>query len=91
MARSNRLRDLKGFGIKTEELLNAVGIDSVTTYLNSDPILVYASIVEYKGTTNMNLLYALIGAHENVTWLEIAKTRRSELLLSLDDLGLAPK
>lgn len=39
----------------------------------------------------MNLLYALMGAQEDRDWREIARERRSEALLRLDDMGLAPR
>jgi DNA transformation protein len=39
----------------------------------------------------MNSVYAIIGARENISWLEVANTRKIEILMRLDDLGLAPK
>ena len=40
---------------------------------------------------SLNLLYALMGAQEDRDWRDIARERRSEALLRLDDLGLAPR
>jgi DNA transformation protein len=39
----------------------------------------------------LNSIYAIIGARENLSWLEIANTRKMEILMRLDDMGLAPK
>jgi DNA transformation protein len=39
----------------------------------------------------LNSIYAIIGARENISWLEVANTRKTEILMRLDDLGLAPK
>jgi DNA transformation protein len=38
----------------------------------------------------LNSIYAIIGARENRSWLEVAKTQKTEILMRLDDLGLAP-
>ncbi len=39
-----RLRDLKGFGPKSEEILALVDINSVEDFLNVDPYQLYASL-----------------------------------------------
>lgn len=39
----------------------------------------------------LNSIYAIIGARENLSWLDVAKDRKVEILMRLDDLGLAPK
>jgi DNA transformation protein len=36
-------------------------------------------------------LYALIGAIDDLHWLDIKRDRRTEILVRLDDMGLAPK
>ena len=55
-----------------------------------DPYDLYAQIRPIKGM-GLNSIYAIIGARENLSWLEIANTRKTEVLMRLDDLGLAPK
>jgi DNA transformation protein len=36
-------------------------------------------------------LYALIGAIEGRHWQEVKRERRTEILLRLDEMGLAPE
>ena len=85
-----RLRDLNGFGPRSEEILAQVGICSVSDFMAIDPFELYAMIKPMQGM-GMNSIYAIIGARENVSWLDIAKTRKAGILLQLDDMGLAPK
>jgi DNA transformation protein len=85
-----RLRDLNGFGPRSEEILAELGIDSVEGFFVIDPYDLYAKLKPIKGM-GLNSIYAIIGARENISWLEIAKTRKIEILMRLDDLGLAPK
>lgn len=84
------LKQLPGLGPKTEGLLKSVGIQTKEGFMAWDPVALYAHIVRQKGKTSINLLYAFIGAQEGVSWLVIAQERRSELLIMLDDLGIAP-
>ena len=85
-----RLRDLNGFGPRSEEILAEVDIHSVDDFMVIDPYLLYAKIKPKKGM-GLNSIYAIIGARENLSWLEVAKKRKTEILMHLDDLGLAPK
>ena len=85
-----RLRDLTGLGPRSEQLLAEVGIRSVDEFFAADPYALYATLHTRKDVS-LNFLYAIIGARENRSWQEIAKSRRTEILLRLDDLGLAPK
>ena len=85
------IRDLKGLGPKSEKNLAKVGITSVEEFMKSDPYDLYQRLVaEVKGI-NRNFIYAIIGAQENTHWQDIARERRTEILLRLDDIGLAPK
>ena len=85
-----RLRDLNGFGPRSEEILAEVNIHSVEDFMAIDPYDLYAKIIPMKGI-GLNSIYAIIGARENISWLEVANTRKTEILMRLDDLGLAPK
>ena len=85
-----RLRDLNGFGPRSEEILAEVDIHTVEEFMATDPYELYARIKPMKGM-GMNSIYAIIGARENLHWLDVAKTRKTEILMRLDDLGLAPK
>lgn len=86
-----RLRDLKGFGPKSEDILARVNINSVEEFMQIDPFELYKQLkFEVKGT-GLNSIYAIIGARENIHWQEVASTRKEEILIKLDDMGLAPK
>ena len=86
-----QLRDLKGFGPKSEEILAKVNIFSVKDFMATDPFELYKQLkLNVKGT-GLNSIYAIIGAQENEHWQEIAKIRKEEILFRLDDMGLATK
>ncbi len=88
---TQRLRDLKGFGPKSEEILAKVGINSVEDFMGINPYQLYRKLkADVKGT-GLNSMYAILGAREGLYWQEIAKTRKTEILMTLDDMGLAPK
>ncbi len=86
-----RLRDLKGFGPKSEEILAKVDIHSVEGFMRADPFELYAKLKSSVKGTGLNSIYAIIGAQEGLHWQEVARTRKTEILLRLDDMGLAPK
>lgn len=85
-----RLKDLNSFGPRSEEILAEVGINSVDDFMNIEPYELYALIKPIKGM-GLNSIYSIIGARENISWIEIKNTRKTEILMRLDDLGLAPK
>lgn len=88
---STRLRDLKGFGPRSEEILAEVNIHSVTEFMAADPFVLYSDLKAKVKGTGLNSIYATIGAQENCHWQEVARTRKTEILMRLDDMGLAPK
>ncbi|PCK09817.1 MAG: transcriptional regulator [Alteromonadaceae bacterium] len=85
-----RLKDLTGFGPRSEEILAEVDIHSVEDFMAIDPYTLYAKIKPMKGM-GLNSIYAILGARENISWIEIKNTRKGEILMRLDDMGLAPK
>lgn len=85
-----RLKDLNGFGPRSEEILAEVGIHSVEDFMATDPYELYARLKPMKGI-GLNSIYAIFGARENVSWIEIKNTRKTEILMRLDDIGLSPK
>jgi DNA transformation protein len=85
-----RLSDLNGFGPKSEEIFAKVNIHTVEAFMTYDPYELYALLKPMKGI-GLNSIYAIIGARENRSWLEVANTQKMEILLRLDDMGLAPK
>jgi DNA transformation protein and related proteins len=82
---------LKGLGEMSWNMLRSVGIDSPEALLARDPFTVYADLHRMNVTRSLNMLYALIGTFENKHWQEIARERRTEILLRLDEMGIAPK
>lgn len=88
--RPKRLKDLNGFGPRSEEILADVGVHTVEDFMAVDPYDLYARLKPLKGM-GLNSIYAILGARENLSWIEIKNTRKTEILMRLDDLGLAPK
>jgi DNA transformation protein and related proteins len=72
-------------------MLGRIGIHSVEALRARDPYEVYADLHTRNITRSVNMLYALIGALENAQWQTIARERRTEILLRLDEMGIAPK
>ncbi|EPJ46138.1 MAG: hypothetical protein OFPI_34980 [Osedax symbiont Rs2] len=88
---TQRLRDLKGFGPKSEVIFAQVGIHSVAEFMAIDPFDLYKILKQQVKGTGLNSIYAIIGAREGLHWLEVSRTRKTEILLRLDDMGIAPK
>lgn len=86
-----RLRNLKGLGIRSEEMLSQVGIYSVEDFMASDPFEVYKKLKEKVPGTSLNALYAMIGAQENRHWKEVKDDLKTAILLRLEAMGIAPK
>jgi len=71
--------------------LRSIGIASLEALRARDPFAVYAVLKANVPGTSLNFLYGLIGAIEDVHWQEIKRTRRTEILLRLEEMGIAPK
>jgi DNA transformation protein len=82
---------MRGLGPSSRAQLAALGIHTLDELRQHEPVALYARLKQQWPAANMNLLYALIGAQEDLDWRQVARERRSELLLRLDDLGLAPR
>jgi DNA transformation protein and related proteins len=81
----------KGLGKMSWNMLTSIGIATEDELSARDPFEVYATLHRMKVTRSLNMLYALIGARENKHWQDIARERRLEILLRLDQMGIAPK
>lgn len=86
-----RIRDLAGFGPKSEQIFETVGITNVDQFMQIDPYELYGLLKQHVKGTGLNSMYAILGAREGLHWQEIARTRKTEILMVLDDMGLAPK
>ncbi|MCV2353750.1 TfoX/Sxy family protein [Paucibacter sp. B2R-40] len=82
---------LRGLGPKSRAQLSALGVHSLSELRAHDAVALYARLKQQWPGASINLLYALIGAQDELDWRVVARQRRTELLLRLDDLGLAPK
>lgn len=81
----------QGLGPRSREQLAAVGIHTPAELQACDAFEVYARIKARWPAANRNLVYALLGAQEGRHWLDVARERRTEVLLRLDAMGLAPR
>jgi DNA transformation protein len=86
-----RVRDMKGLGPRSEAWLAQVGIHTPDALRAADPFEVYARLHAEVPGFNLNGLYALIGAIEERSWLEVKRERRTEILLRLEQMGLVPR
>lgn len=82
---------MRGLGPRSREQLAALGINSGAALRAEDPYALYARLKARWPGASLNLLYALIGAQQDRDWREVARERRTEILLRLDALGLAPR
>ncbi len=80
-----------GFGPKSSRALATVGITTLAQLRMLDPYEVYARLKQELPGTSRNFLYGLIAACEQTDWRVVARTRRTEILLRLDEMGIAPK
>ncbi len=87
----NDLDQLPGFGPKSKQMLAAVGVTNRVEFFACDPFDLYAKLKAADPKVSLNMLYAILGARDNCHWQEIKRTRRTEILLRLDQMGLAPK
>ncbi|NHQ87548.1 transcriptional regulator [Iodobacter sp. HSC-16F04] len=72
-------------------MLAKIGIDPAGQLRTADVFDVYARLHQVMPNVPLNMLYALIGAQENLPWQHIKNERKTEMLLRLDNMGLAPK
>jgi DNA transformation protein and related proteins len=82
------LSELCGLGPASVAMLASVKIRSAKALCQADLYVVYAKIKSLHLKTSINLLYAMMGAVEDIDWRVIARERRSEVLMQLDDRGL---
>lgn len=82
---------MKNLGPKSEEMLSHVGITTPSQLRNADPFELYARLKTSVPGTSLVALYALIGAINDQHWLQVKRDRRTEILIRLDDMGMAPK
>ncbi len=88
---------MQGLGPKSKDMLKQVGVENVEQFMLWDAFELYKLLKKTIPSVSLNMLYAIIGAQESqrlnkkVPWQENKNTRRTEILLRLDDMGIAPK
>jgi DNA transformation protein and related proteins len=85
---SAALSELRGLGPASVAMLGSVGITSAAQLRKADIFLLYKEIKTFYPRTSTNLLYALLGAVDNQDWRTVARDRRTEVLMRLEDMGL---
>jgi len=83
------IKNLKGFGGKSQQSLAKVGIHSFDEFIAADPFELYKKLKEIVPGTSLNFLYGIIAAQENKHWHQVMKEQKTEILFRLDDMGLA--
>jgi DNA transformation protein and related proteins len=81
------LTQMRGLGPASAKMIALAGITSSTALRKADLFALYANIKHQQPKVSINLLYAMMGAVEDQDWRVIAKERRSEVLMRLDDMG----
>lgn len=82
---------LKGLGPKSQAMLARIGIETDEQFLASDPFVLFGRLKEQGLPVSLNLMYAMIGAQENIHWQAVKQERKLEILMRLDDAHKAPK
>jgi DNA transformation protein and related proteins len=82
------LSQLRGLGPASVVMLTSVGITRAAQLRKADLYQLYARIKSQHPRTSTNLLYAMMGAVDGMDWRDVAKERRTEVLMRLEDMGL---
>ncbi|AYQ56004.1 DNA transformation protein TfoX [Bathymodiolus thermophilus thioautotrophic gill symbiont] len=75
------LATLRGLGKKTEQQLNKIGIYTRADLQKTGAIATYIKL----GEPHLCFLYALTGALEDRSWLEVAQHDKTRLIIELDN------
>lgn len=79
-----RIRDLRGLGPKTEEQLRCVGVESPEDLIEIGAVEAFVRLRRSGAKPSLNFLYAMVGALEDRSWLDIAQNERESILMALD-------
>ncbi len=72
---------LKGLGDASEKQLNTIGIYTKKDLEKIGALEIYIKLKE----PHLCFLYALVGAIENRSWLDVAQNDKTRLLIELDN------
>ncbi len=82
------LSEMRGLGPASVAMLGSVGITSAAQLRKVDIFLLFKQIKTLHPRASTNLLYALLGAVDDQDWRTVARERRTEVLMRLEDMGL---
>lgn len=82
---------LAGFGPKSAQALAAVGVKTIADLQAADPYELYRRLKARDRRVSLNFLYGIMAARDGTHWRDVQKSRRLEILLRLEELGLAPR
>ena len=85
-----RIRDLRNLGVRSEQMLAAIGVRDATELRRRGAVRVFAELKRAGVASSLNVFWALVGAlepwPEGRHWREVARSdERLSLLLSLED------
>lgn len=81
---AQRLRDLRGLGPRTEELLIGLGIRTPAELADVGPVEAYRLLRDEHGAS-LNALYALWAALEDVHWRDVPPEVKAQLRAEVAD------
>lgn len=79
-----RIRDLRGLGEKSEQMLASIGIHGVADLQAVGAIKAFIQLKKNGHNPSLNFLYALVGALEDRSWLEVAQHEKGALLMAME-------
>ncbi len=85
------MASLRGRGPRSLGPLAALGVSSAEPLAAQDAFERYGRMKAAWPGASLHLLHALLGVQEDRDWREVARERRTEILLRLDAMGLAPR
>jgi DNA transformation protein len=86
-AAAAQLTELPNLGPKSQQMLNAVGIQNLAQLRKLGAVRAYAQVKRVNPRASLNLLWALEGALTGLPWQTVAREHRTSLLLALEQLG----
>ena len=84
--KEQKVEDLMNLGKKSTECLKEIGIFTKSDLIEFGPIEAYVKLKQEAKILkpSLNLLYAMVGAVQDVHWLEIAKNHKDELIEQIE-------
>lgn len=78
------LARLPNLGPRSSRMLARAGIHTLGQLQDLGSVAAYLRVRQIDGKASLNLLWALEGALAGMSWREVARARRTSLLLALD-------